>query len=114
MSENRSEYRGTLTIPGEDGPRKVSLIVDKDASSVSLRFDAPVGGAEEWSASSVKITQRMKYQEVWFRTHGLPKDGVELVWKCNASLSDDTLAGVVVARPNEQRISGEKGFTLAR
>ena len=108
------EYNGTMTLPGESEARQFALLVDKEGQAVTLRFDAAVAGASEWSGLSVQVTRRPKYTEVWFMTTGLPKEKVELSWKCNAAFEDDTLAGVVVARPNEARVSGEKGFTLVR
>jgi hypothetical protein len=57
---------------------------------------------------------RLKYLEVQFRVNGLPREGVVLAWRCNAGYSEDTLAGVVTARPNELRVTGEKGFTLVK
>jgi hypothetical protein len=44
----------------------------------------------------------------------LPVETVEIVWKINAAKFDDTAAGVVAVRPNDMRISGEKGFILNR
>ena len=108
------EYHGSLTIPGETEPHPVSLYLDKQRQAVKIHFDQEVAGASDWEGSSVRVVQRLKYTEVLFTTTGLPKETVELAWKFNASLEDDTLAGVVVARPNDLRISGEKGFTLAK
>ena len=111
---NREEYQGSLTLPGETEPRDISLLLDKERKAVSVRFDTEVAGASEWEGASVSVVRRLKYIEVWFDTIGIPKETVELRWKCNADLRDGTLAGVVVARPNELRISGEKGFTLSK
>ena len=110
----REKYHGTLTLPGEQEPRSVSLLLDKERQALTFRFDTPVAGATEWEGSSVRVNRRLKYYEVWFSTIGLPKGSVELSWKCNAGLEDGTMAGVVVARPNEERVSGEKGFTLVK
>lgn len=107
-------YQGSVTLPGESNPRKLSLELDSARETVSLSFDPPVEGGTLWEGTSVRVAQRLKYSEVTFITAGLPKENVELTWKFNASLLDDTLAGVVIARPNDQRITGERGFTLAR
>ena len=107
-------YRGTLTLPGDDEPREVGLLLDVKGKSVRVRFQDPVAGAVEWQGAAVKIANRLKYLEVLFTTDGLPVKTVELVWKFNASFQDDTLAGVVIARPNDVKVSGEKGFVLAR
>ena len=80
---------------------------------MTVRFDSTVSGATEWKGASVRVVRRLKYHEVAFTTTGLPKGSVELSWRLNAGLEDGTLAGVLVARPNEERVSGEKGFTLA-
>ena len=57
---------------------------------------------------------RPKYQEIQFATTDLPVETVKLTWKMNQSKLDNTLAGVVVARPNTVRVRGEKGFILTR
>jgi hypothetical protein len=49
-----------------------------------------------------------------FVTTGFPKDTIEIIWKLNANVDDETVAAVAVIRPNELRVSGEKGFTLVR
>ena len=110
----REEYQGSLTIPSETEPRNVSLFLDSGRQEVSIRFDEPVAGSSDWTGSSVRVVRRLKYVEIQFMTTGIPQDPVELVWKLNAGLDDDTAAGVVIARPNELRISGEKGFILQR
>ena len=113
--ESRSErYRGTLTLPGEQEPRHVSLSLDREGQAVTIHFETPVAGATEWKGSSVQVARRLKYYEAVFITTGLPKGAVELTWKLNAGLEDGTLAGVVIARPNEERVSGEKGFVLVK
>ena len=107
-----ARYNGTLTLPGEKEVRNIGLFFDRVCKAVTIQFDEPVAGSSKWKAASVEIAKRLKYYEVVFKTIGLPKETVELTWKCNASLEDGTMAGVVKARPNEQRISGEKGFIL--
>ena len=107
-------YRGTLTLPGDNEPREVGLFLDAPGKSVRVQFREPVAGAVEWPGSSVSVADRLKYREVQFTTEGLPVETVELVWKFNASLHDDTLAGVVIARPNDVKVSGEKGFVLVK
>ena len=108
------EYKGWLTLPGDTEQRQVSLFLDESGAGVSIQFDDEVAGATQWDASSVRMVRRHKYLEVQFRTHDLPQETIELAWKFNTGYQDDTLAGVVVARPNELRVSGEKGFTLIR
>ena len=108
------EYRGEITLPGERQANQASLFIDMEGQGLKIRFNEPVAGAREWEPTSIQARQRLKYNEVVFRTDGLPKETVELVWKVNADKHDGTLAGVVVARPNQLRVSGEKGFTLAK
>ena len=108
------EYKGWLTLPGDTEQRQVSLFLDEGNAGVTVQFDDEVAGARDWDGSSVRLVRRHKYIEVQFRTHDLPQETVELAWKFNAGYEDDTLAGVVVARPNELRVSGEKGFTLVK
>lgn len=107
-------YRGTLTLPGDDDPKEVGLFLDGPGKSVKVQFQEPVAGAVEWPGSSVRVADRLKYREVQFTTEGLPVETVELIWKFNASLLDDTLAGVVIARPNGAKVTGEKGFVLVK
>ncbi len=108
----QSEYSGAMTVPGEQETRPVSIVYDRDGSRAAVRFEEPVAGAAEWQASQLSVVQRLKYEEVIFITTGLPREGVDLVWKINADYEDGTAAAVVVARPNEHRVSGEKGFVL--
>ena len=108
------EYKGTMTVPGEQEPRPVSVLFNEDDQSATVRFDEPVAGASEWEGTQVRIVRRLKYEEVVFITTGLPKETVELIWKVNADLHDGTAAAVVVARPNEHRVTGEKGFILIK
>ena len=108
------EFVGSLTLPGDKEPRKVFLILNETPNTLVLKFHDPIEGTTQWNASTMRITKRQKYLEIWFRTKDLPKANVELSWKCNASLQDNTIAGVVVALPNDEKISGEKGFSLIR
>ena len=108
------KYEGSLTLPGEQEPRNVSVDLDVDGSAVKINFDEPVEGSTGWDGSSVAVAKRIKYNEVIFMTTGLPKETVRLTWKFNASLMDESLAGVVIARPNDLRITGEKGFVLSK
>ncbi len=108
------EYTGTMTIPGEQESRPVSVVFSEDDQAATVRFKEPVAGAAEWQGTRVRIVRRPKYEEVVFITTGLPKETVEMTWKINADLHNGTAAAVVVVRPNEHRVSGEKGFVLVR
>ncbi len=112
--QQQAEFRGSLIIPSEPEPRSVSLHLDKERKAVAMRFDGEIGGAREWHGSSVRVADRLKYTEVQFTTVGLPKDTVQMTGKCNAGYADGTLVGVIIPKPNDQRVTGEKGFTLLR
>ena len=108
------EYQGTLTLPGETEPRNVSVNLNNEAQAAKVHFETPAAGSADWEGSKVQMARRLKYHEVVFSTVGLPKGSVEITWKCNIGFEDGTLAGVLVVRPNEERVSGEKGFVLVR
>ena len=108
------EYKGVMVLPGEQDERSVTLSLDAAAPSVGISFDEPIEGETEWQADNLTVANRLKYNEVVFTTTGLPKAAIGVTWKFNSSLLDDSLAGVVIAQPNDQRITGEKGFVLTR
>ena len=108
------EYKGVMVLPGEQEERGVILSLDKAQPSVGITFDEPIEGETHWEAQSLTVANRLKYDEVVFTTTGLPKEAIGVTWKFNSSLLDDSLAGVVIAQPNDQRITGEKGFVLTR
>ncbi len=110
----QEEFRGRLTIPTETERRQAIVLVDRKSGAASVRFDEPVAGSSEWDGASLTVVERLKYTEIVFVTTGFPKDTVEIIWKLNANVDDETVAGVAVVRPNELRVSGEKGFTLVR
>lgn len=106
------EYRGKVVVPTDKQSHAVSVTVDEERGAVSLHFDDPVAGSSEWEGLSPQVTRRLKYLEVIFKTMGLPVEGLELIWKMNITLDHTTVAGVVIARPNDLKIKGEHGFTL--
>ena len=108
------EYRGTLVLPGEQEARAVSISMNTAEQAVQVRFDQPVEGESDWSGSNVRLARRLKYNEAVFSTTGLPMDPVQLTWKFNASVTDDSLAGVIIPRPNKMRVTGERGFILTK
>ncbi len=110
----RDKYEGTVIVPGDDEAHPISFLLDREGQAVTVRFDKPVAGSLDWKGSPVQVVRRLKYDEVVFITTGLPKESVKLMWKVNADLHDGTAAGVIVAQPNEQGVSGEKGFTLIK
>ena len=113
-SSGLERYRGELAIPSENERHGVSVELNSDAGAVTLKFDESVAGSAEWSGQNVIFMDRPKYQEIQFTTFDLPKETVELIWKMNRSKLDNTIAGVVVARPNSVRVRGEKGYILTR
>jgi hypothetical protein len=108
----REEYTGPITLPGGTEPHQASLVLDREQETVTIRFDTAIAGSSEWKGTKVRYAPRLKYHEFQFMTSGLPKERVDLTWKFNASLLDDSLAGVIIPRPNDQKVSGEKGFVL--
>ena len=113
-SSTLEHYRGELAIPSEDERHGVSVELNSGDGAVTLKFDEPVAGSSEWAGQNVIFMDRPKYQEIQFATFDLPKETVELTWKMNKSKLDNTIAGVVVARPNSVRVRGEKGYILTR
>ena len=108
------EYKGVMVLPGEQDERGVTIALDNSEPSVGITFDIPIEGKTQWRAQNLTVANRLKYNEVVFSTIGLPKEAIGVTWKFNSSLIDDSLAGVVIAQPNDQRITGEKGFVLTR
>ncbi|MCL0028624.1 hypothetical protein M1N23_00550 [Dehalococcoidia bacterium] len=111
---NWEEYRGALVIPSETDRHVLAIFINKAEAAVKLRFDDPIAGMRDWQAANVTVVERLKYHDIQFATNDLPKETVTLSWKLNVAKFDDTAAGVVVAKPNEVRVSGEKGFVLTR
>ena len=113
-NEQVQEYKGVMVLPGEQEERGVTLSFDAAAPSVGIQFDEPIEGETQWQAENLAVANRLKYNEAVFTTTGLPKEAIGVTWKFNSSLIDDSLAGVVIAQPNDQRITGEKGFVLTK
>jgi len=113
-SAHWEEYRGSVVIPSQTEQRGLTVLLNIADNAVTVKFDEPVAGAAEWKGANVRIVERLKYHEIQFATTDLPVDTVELAWRMNAAKAEPSIAGVVVVRPNEIRISGEKGFILNR
>jgi len=107
-------YTGSVRVPGAEGAVDISLGVDLDEPAVSVDFSEALGGSSRWEGGSITVRRLTKYDEVHFLTDGLPATGVVMQWKTNLSKVDGSVAGVIIVRPNERRISGESGFTLSR
>ena len=105
-------YYGSVTLPSEKESIGFSLNINRDTKSIELNFSEPIEKSSNWKCTDIKIIRRTKFDEIVFFTHGIPKPSVPLIWKINASLIDNTAAGVVIARENDKGIKGEKGFKL--
>ena len=106
------QFSGKLSLPGDKDTHRVSVAVDTEREEVSIHFDSPLGGSSDWKGLDVQMARRLKLHEVVFMTSGLPQAGLKLTWKMNVTLDDETLAGVVIARPGETGIKGENGYIL--
>ena len=111
---NALEYKGTLVLPGQKESREVSISMNTAEQTVLVRFAQPVEGESDWSGSNVRVVRRLKYNEAVFSTTGLPLESVQLTWKFNASFMDDSLAGVIIPKPNAMKVTGERGFILSK
>lgn len=105
-------FSGDLSVPGSKDRHHVSVTILTEKQSVTLQFEYPVAGRNTWVGQDVKITRRLKFHEVIFRTDGLPQNDLDLTWKMNISLDNTTLAGVVIAKPGPTGIKGEAGYTF--
>ena len=103
-----------MTIPGDKEPQPVRVLLDGEDQEASVHFDGMADGLREWRGAEVRIVERLKFFEATFVTSGLPAEGVKLAWRVNVGKQDDTAAGVLTVRPNDKKITGEKGFTLTR
>jgi hypothetical protein len=113
-ADSREHFSGSVRVPGTDGEVDISLVVDLNTPSVSLDFGEELGGASRWAGDSITVRRLVKYDEVHFVTDGLPATGVIMQWKTNLSKVDGSVAGVIIVRPNEARVTGESGFILSR
>ena len=107
-------YTGSVKVPGTEGIVDISLDIDLDEPAVSVDFSEALGGSSHWSGGDITVRRLVKYDEVHFVTKGLPVDGVVMQWKTNLSNVDGSVAGVIIVRPNESRVTGESGFILSR
>ena len=107
-------YTGSVNVPGTEGPVGIILGIDLDEPAVSVDFSEALGGSSRWNGGNITVRRLVKYDEVHFVTSGLPVDGVVMQWKTNLSKVDGSVAGVIIVRPNESRLTGESGFILSR
>lgn len=114
QSLDKVKYHGHLRIPGTPEEAEIIFTVGFDSKSVKLDFPHPVATNSKWQIGSVTVRRLLKYDEVHFVTTGLPIEGVDLQWKTNCAKSDNTLAGVIIAKPNKHKVVGEIGFSLVQ
>lgn len=107
-----SIYTGTLRIPGTSEETAVNLTVGLDDKSVELSFADPGLNDINFQIGSITVRNLLKYDELHFVTTDLPIKEVELQWKTNIARADNTVAGVIIARPNKLKVVGEIGFSL--
>lgn len=107
-----SIYTGTLKIPGTSEETAVNLTVGLDDKSVELSFADPGLNDINFQIGSITVRNLLKYDELHFVTTDLPIKEVELQWKTNIARADNTVAGVIIARPNKLKVVGEIGFSL--
>ena len=111
---DRAEYTGTLRIPGTKEDGAVTLIVGLENKSVRLNFSGPEIKDMNFQIGSVTVRNLLKYDELHFITSGLPIKDVDLQWKTNIARADNSVAGVIIARPNKHKVVGEVGFSLVQ
>lgn len=112
ITAGRLDYCGSLTLPRDQEAQTIRVSLDRGNQEATVTFDGEVAGSQEWRGSDVRIVERLKFLEATFVTCGIPVEGVELAWRINADKYDGTAAGVLSVKPNDKRITGEKGFTL--
>ena len=108
------EYTGTLRIPGTKEEGAVTLIVRLDNKSVRLNLSGPEFKDMNFQIGSVTVRNLLKYDELHFITSDLPIKDVYLQWKTNIARADNSVAGVIIARPNKHKVVGEVGFSLVQ
>ena len=114
IKTDQSIYSGTLRIPGTSEETGVNLIVGLDDKSVGLRFSDPGFSDINFQIGSISVRNLLKYDELHFVTTDLPIKEVDLQWKTNIARADNSVAGVIIARPNKHKVVGEIGFSLVQ
>ena len=108
---DNARYVGSMTLPGDQEPQSVEVFFQTTENAISVQFPEQKESTE-WQGENVVMTERLKFDEITFATQGIPVSGVELAWRIHASKDDDTAAGVITVKPNDKKISGDKGFIL--
>ena len=109
-----AEYTGTLRIPGTKEDGAVTLIVGLENKSVRLNLSGPEFKDMDFQIGFVTVRNLLKYDELHFITSDLPIKDVDLQWKTNIARADNSVAGVIIARPNKHKVVGEVGFSLVQ
>tara|TARA_Y100001936_G_scaffold253692_1_gene320121 strand:- start:2993 stop:3367 length:375 start_codon:yes stop_codon:yes gene_type:complete len=110
----KSVFTGNLRIPGTIEETGVDLTVSLSSKSVDLAFSSPEIERLSFQIGSITVRNLLKYDELHFVTSGLPIEDVDLQWKTNIARADNTVAGVIIARPNKHKVVGEIGFSLVQ
>ena len=108
---NNARFVGSITLPGDQEPQPVAVFFQTAERAISVQFPEQ-DESTEWQGESVVMIERLKFDEVTFSTQGIPVSGVELAWRIHADKHDGTAAGVITVKPNDKKISGDKGFIL--
>lgn len=114
IKTDQSVYSGSLRVPGTSEETAVNLIVGLDDKSVELRFSDPGFSDINFQIGSITVRNLLKYDELHFVTTDLPIKEVDLQWKTNIARADNSVAGVIIARPNKHKVVGEIGFSLVQ
>lgn len=110
---NNARYVGSITLPGDQESQSLTVSFHTAEEEVRIQFPEQES-CTEWQGENVLIIERLKFYEVTFSTQGIPVSGVELAWRIHSDKNDGTAAGVITVKPNDKRISGDKGFILIK
>ena len=108
---DNTKYVGSMTLPGDREPQSVEVFFQTTEKAISVQFPEQEDSTE-WQGGNVVMIERLKFDEITFASEGIPVPGVELSWRIHADKDDGTAAGVITVKPNDKKISGDKGFIL--
>jgi len=111
---NHSMCSGTVKIPGTAEETTIHLAVSLDDKSVELNFTDLELRNINFQISRVTVRNLLKYDELHFVTTDLPIKEVEMQWKANIARADNSVAGVIIVKPNKLKVTGEVGFSLVQ